>query len=68
VTLASVSTSRSACRRDTPLVADRPIAYRDYRQRRDNPPQFYGMLSHEVFAPHRQLHALRLLNSPALRQ
>jgi hypothetical protein len=38
---------------------------RNYRQSRDNPPQFYGMLCHEVFAPHGQLHALRDINTPS---
>ena len=45
--------------------AEEPTDYSNYRQCRDNPPQFYGMLCHEVFAPHSQLHALRGINAPS---
>jgi hypothetical protein len=48
----------------TPLPAEEPAGRNNYRQCRDNPPQFYGMLCHEVFAPHGQLHALRDINTP----
>ena len=41
-----------------------PDIRQNYRQRRDNPPQFYGMLCHEVFAPQRRLHALQGVNTP----
>lgn len=47
-----------------PLLADCPDIRHNYRQHRDNPPQFYGMLSHEVFAPQRRLHALHGVNTP----
>ena len=48
-----------------PPAAEEPTDCCNYRQCRDNPPQFYGMLCHEVFAPHSQLHALRDINTPS---
>jgi len=47
-----------------PPAAEEPTDCYNYRWCRDNPPQFYGMLCHEVFAPHSQLHALRDINTP----
>src|SRR6266568_6475537 len=63
------STTNSAA--DVPAVslppaAEEPADCYNYRQCRDNPPQFYGMLCHEVFAPHSQLHALRDINTPCV--
>jgi hypothetical protein len=49
-----------------PPLRTKPGACYNYRQCRDNPPQFYGMLCHEVFAPHGQLHALRGINTPSV--
>ncbi len=43
-----------------------PSTRYNYRLCRDNPPQFYGMLCHEVFAPHRRLHTLRVVRTPKL--
>ena len=48
---------------DYPPDAEDSTEYPNYRQCLDNPPQFYGMLCHEVFAPHRRLHALRDVTS-----
>jgi hypothetical protein len=48
----------------TSPVAGRSLDNCNYRQCRDNPPQFYVMLSHEVFAPHGRLHALRPIKAP----
>jgi hypothetical protein len=53
----------ACCRFDYPPDAEDSTEYHNYRQCLDNPPQFYGMLCHEVFAPHRLLHALRVIIS-----
>src|SRR6266700_7159802 len=59
-------TRRHVRRLASPPGAEEPTGCCNYRQCRDNPPQFYGMLCHEVFAPHSQLHALRGIATPCV--